>query len=378
MEPETGRSRVYYGYQEAVVSMVVNLALAGIKFVIGFTINSIALIIDGVHSSSDIATSFVVLLGFRSSQKPPDKEHPFGHGRFEDVTSLIVSILLIVVGIEFLISSAERLYNPEEVEGNVFFFLLIGLTIVAKEVLARYSTHLSHKIDSDALLADAWHHRSDALSSIPVALGVLASGYGIYYVDSLSGILVSAIVIYVGYTIGKRSVSSLLGEAPSEEFVEEIKRLAQQEGVTSVHDIYVHDYKTKKVISLNVKVEPMGLKEAHDVADSIEKKIAEEWNASVVVHIDGFEIDDSVREEIANIVEGHREVVSCHAVDIGEKIDFHILVNRDMNIEVAHELAHHLEDDISKRFKKEVVIHVEPCIESCKECSQECREKKQE
>lgn len=378
MEPETGRSRVYYGYQEAVVSMVVNLALAGIKFVIGFTINSIALIIDGVHSSSDIATSFVVLLGFRSSQKPPDKEHPFGHGRFEDITSLIIAILLVVVGVEFLISSVERLYHPEIVNGNIFFFLLVILTIVMKEGLARYSGYLSRKIDSDALLADAWHHRSDALSSIPVALGVLASGYGIYYVDSLSGILVSAIVIYVGYTIGKRSVSSLLGEAPSEEFVEEIKRLAQQEGVTSVHDIYVHDYKTKKVISLNVKVEPMGLKEAHDVADSIEKKIAEEWNASVVVHIDGFEIDDSVREEIANIVEGHREVVSCHAVDIGEKIDFHILVNRDMNIEVAHELAHHLEDDISKRFKKEVVIHVEPCIESCKECSQECREKKQE
>ena len=373
MEPDT--KRAYYGYQEAIVSIVVNFVLFVFKLLVGIYINSIALITDGVHSLSDVATSFVVLFGFKSAEKPPDKEHPFGHGRSEDIVSLVIAVLLIVVAVEFLITSAERFLTPEEVKGSIFFFVLVIFTIFAKEGLAQYAAHLSHKIDSHALLAEAWHHRSDALSSVAVALGVLAAKYDIYVVDSLAGIGVSIIIMYVGYSIAKSAVSSLLGEAPSEAFVEEIMQLAQQEGVTSVHDVYVHDYRTKKVISLNIKVKPMGLEEAHDIADSVEKKIAEKWGASVVVHIDGVTVDESVKEEISKIVEAHAEVISCHAIDIGEKIDFHVLVDKTMTLSEAHELAHHLEDDISEKFEKDVVIHVEPCIETCEECSQQCQKR---
>ncbi len=373
MEPDTRRAS--YGYQEAIISIVVNFVLFAFKLLVGIYINSIALITDGVHSLSDVATSFVVLFGFKSAEKPPDKEHPFGHGRSEDIVSLIIAVLLIVVAVEFLITSAERFLTPEEVKGSIFFFVLVIFTILIKEGLAQYAAHLSHKIDSHALLAEAWHHRSDALSSVAVAFGILAAKYGIYVVDSLASIGVSIIIMYVGYSIAKSAVSSLLGEAPSEAFVEEIMKLAQQEGVTSVHDVYVHDYRTKKVISLNIKVKPMGLEEAHDIADSVEKKIAEKWGASVVVHIDGVTVDESVKEEISKIVEAHAEVISCHAIDIGEKIDFHVLVDKTMTLSKAHELAHHLEDDISEKFEKDVVIHVEPCIETCEECSQECQKR---
>jgi len=374
VEPET-RERAYYGYQEAIVSIVVNLVLSILKFAVGIHINSIAVITDGVHSFSDIVTSVVVLLGFRSAQKPPDKEHPFGHGRFEEIISLIIAVFLIMVAVEFSITSVQRLYHPEVVKGNIFFFLLLICTIFVKEGLARYSFHLSHKIDSDALRADAWHHRSDALSSALVAFGILAARYGIYYVDSLAGIGVSVLIMYVGYSIATGSVSSLLGEAPTEEFVQKVERLARQKGVTNVSDIYVHDYGTKKVISLNVKVEPMGVEEAHAVADSIEERIAEELGSSAVVHIDGVTVDDSVKKEISSIVEEHKEVISCHAIDIGEKIGLHILVDKTMSLEKAHELAHHLGDDISLKFKKEAIIHVEPCIEQCEECSQECEKR---
>lgn len=369
MEPAT---RAYYGYKEAVVSIVVNIFLSIMKLVVGVYINSIALITDGLHSLSDIITSFVVIIGFKSSEKPPDKEHPFGHGRFENIASLIISIFLVVVGIEFLISSVERLYHPEPVHGNFFFFGLVLLTIVVKEGLAQYSTRLSQKIDSAALLADAWHHRSDALSSVPAALGVLASIYGVYYVDSLSGAGVSVIITYMGYKIARGAVSTLLGEAPSTAFVEKINELAKIEKVTDVYDIFVHDYGTKKVVSLTVKVEPMGLQEAHCVADSIEKKVAETLNASAVVHVDGFEVDVSTKEEIYEMVKDCKEVISCHAVNIGEKIDFHILVDKDMKVDEIHELTHRLQEDIERRFNKDVIIHVEPCIERCEQCNQEC------
>jgi cation diffusion facilitator family transporter len=372
VEPEANRA--YYGYKEAIVSIVVNLLLFIIKFVIAIYINSIALLTDAVHSLSDIITSFLVIIGFRTSQKPPDREHPYGHGRSENIISLVISILLIIAGFEFLISSTGRLYSPQVVKGSIPFFLLISFTVFAKEVLARYSAHLSHRIDSHALLADAWHHRSDALSSIPVAFGILAARYGIYYVDSLSGIGVSLIIMYIGYKIARGSASILLGEAPSDALIRNIRRLAEIDGVTDVYDISVHDYGIRKVVSLRMKVEPMGLQEAHAIADAVEKQISDTLCASAIVHIDGFEVDDSLKEEIYNIVEEHEEVISCHALSIGEKIEFHILVDKDMSLEKAHRLAHHLEDDVSRRFKRDVRIHVEPCIGECEQCHEECEE----
>ena len=373
MNPDAHKSRAYYGYLEGTVSIVINLILSFVKFVTGIHINSIALIVDGFHSLSDIFTSVVVIIGFRSAEKPPDSEHPFGHGRYENIATLIIAILLAVVGVEFLVSSVQRLLHPEIVRGNFLFFSVVLLTILAKEALARYSTSLSRKIDSDTLLADAWHHRSDALGSIPVAFGVLASAYGVYWLDSLFGILVSAIIIYTGYKIARDTADSLMGRAPPEELVRDVRRLALEKEVTDVYNISVHEYGARKVISLNVKVRPMGVEEAHEIADSVEKKIAEELNASSVVHIDGITLDESVKKEISRIVEEHDDVISCHAIDIGKKIDFHILVDLNMSLEEAHKLTHHLEDDVKKKFKKDVIIHVEPCTKICDECDQECR-----
>jgi cation diffusion facilitator family transporter len=363
MESLTERERAYYGYLEGAVSIVINLALSFVKFGVGFHINSIALIADGFHTLSDLLTSLVVIIGFKFSQQPPDKEHPFGHGRYEDIASLIIAILLAVVGAQFFISSVERLYRPEIVKGSLLFFAVVLSTAVAKEVLARYSLYLSKKIDSHALLADAWHHRSDALAVIPVAFGILASSYGYYWVDALSGMIVSGVIVYVGYTIARDASSTLLGKAPSDELIQKVRNLASLRGVTDIHDINVHYYGEKKVISLHIQVEPMGLEEAHDIADAAEQKIADALNASVVVHIDGFTVDESMKREISAIVEAHEEVISCHAVDIGQKIDFHILVDKDMGLEEAHRLAHHLEDDISRKYGKDVVIHVEPYVD---------------
>jgi cation diffusion facilitator family transporter len=366
------KNRAYYGYIEGVVSIIINLILASIKFLIGIHINSIALIADGLHSLSDLFTSFIVILGFKSAQKPPDEEHPFGHGRYEDIASLIISILLVIVGIEFCITSIQRLIHPQIVQGNYLFFMIVVLTIMGKEALARYSLYLSQKIDSSVLSADAWHHRSDALASIPVALGILASAFGYYSVDSISGMIVSIVIIYLGIKIAKDAINDLLGKAPPPHFTEKIRRMAQSEGAIEVSNIHVHTYGTKNVISLNVGIEPMGLEQAHSMADSIEKKIAQEFSASVVVHVDVFKIHESVKEEINSLVKEHEEVISCHAITIGDTIDFHILVDKTMSLEDAHELAHHLKEDISTRFNRAVRIHVEPCIDRCEECTQDC------
>lgn len=368
----TVKDRKYYGYLEGVVSIIVNFLLFIIKFGAGYLINSIALIVDSFHSLSDLFTSVVVIFGFRASEKPSDKEHPFGHGRYEDIATLVIAVLLAVVGFEFLITSSQRLIHPQVVRGSYLYVAIVLLTVVVKEGLTQYAFMLARKIHSSSIHADAWHHRSDALAAIPVAFGIFASMYGIYWLDALFGIVVSAIIIYTGYAIAKGAAAFLMGKPPAPELVENIKNLALVEGVTDVYDIFVHDYRSKMVISLTVRVEPMELAEAHTVADRIEKRIGQELGASAVVHVDGFKVDDSMKKEIYWTVKEHPNVVSCHAIDVGGKIHFHILVDRNMSIEKAHELAHHLGEDISLRFNRDVVIHTEPCIKSCEQCSEEC------
>lgn len=369
------RDRTYYGYLEGEVSIVINLVLSILKFGVGIYINSIALIVDAFHTLSDLFTSVVVILGFRAAKRPPDKEHPFGHGRYEHIATLVIAVLLSVVGFEFLLTSTQRLLEPQEVRGTLFFTVVVLLTVVVKEALAQFSFKLARKIDSSTLMADGWHHRSDALAAIPVAIGILASSYHIYWLDALFGIVVSAIIIYTGYSIAKASSSSLMGKGPDESFIERVKHLALLKGVTDVSNIQVHEYGLKKVISLSVKVEPMGVEEAHALADSIEERLKTDADATATVHVDGFTEDESVKERIYTMVKKHDEVLSCHAIDIGDKIDFHILLDKDMSIEKAHNLADHLEKEVARRFGKAVIIHAEPCIESCEHCKEECEKR---
>ncbi len=287
--------RAKYGYLEGTVSIVGNSLLFVIKLILGLFLNSIALIADSVHTLSDVATSAVVIFGFKVSKKPSDKEHPFGHGRAEYIATLIIAILLAVTGFGFIEQSIDRIMNAVELTNldySLTVVIILLFSAVFKEWMARFSFAIGKKINSDILVADAWHHRSDALAAVGVAISIIGSYYGYIVLDPIFGIIVSLIIIYVAILLGKTSSNYLMGQAPDKELIETIKEIAKSvNGVKDVHSISVHDYGNSKVITFHAEVDNnLTMDEAHNIADELENKIMEKKNHSTIIHMEPKEM----------------------------------------------------------------------------------------
>jgi len=278
--------RKKYAYLEAWVSIVGNLTLSAIKIVLGLMLNSISLLADAAHTASDVATSVVVLLGFKFSSSPADKKHPYGHGRAEFIATLLISIMLILVGVEFGKTSYERFVSPSVVGGNFVVALIMLLGALIKEWMSRFSIELGKRTNASALLADAWHHRTDAIASAMVAIAIVASRYGYYKVDALFGLVVSALIIYTGVSIGIDSSSKLLGEVPEDSVIKDIEKTALSVcGVSSVHKVSVHNYGSHKEISLHIQVDnDLSLIKAHEISEEVERAIESQIPCKAMVH----------------------------------------------------------------------------------------------
>ena len=274
-------------YLEAFVSIIINIILAVIKTIFGLMLNSISLIADAVHTASDVLTSVVVILGFKLSAAPPDEKHPHGHGRIEFIASLIISLMLIGVGIKFGIDSYHRYLENTPVKGSYLVVAVMIAAALIKEWMSRLSIDMGNRISSSALIADAWHHRTDAIASLLVALAILASQFGYYRVDAVLGFAVSALIIWTGIEIFNDSTSKLIGESDDTQ-IEKINNLALGVfGVKSCHDIAVHDYGANKVVSLHIEVQgTMMLYQAHEIAQQVEETINREMYALTTVHLD--------------------------------------------------------------------------------------------
>ncbi len=285
---DSGAFRLIAGMLEAWVSIIGNILLFVVKLIIGTLIGSISLIADSFHTLSDVLTSVVVLVGFKISGRAPDKEHPFGHGRGESIATLVIAMLLILVGVEFLVQSVKRLLHPAPVGGTVFVVVVMLVSAVLKELMASLSIWLGRRIDSSTLIADAWHHRSDAVASGLVAVAIVGAIFKVYWLDGLFGVGVSLLIAYTGFQLGRSSANYLMGASPGENILASIKgEAAAVSGVAGVHSVNVHDYGTRLAISLHVEVAAgMDVREAHLIADEVERRIGDKLNADTVVHID--------------------------------------------------------------------------------------------
>ncbi|MGB9813964.1 MAG: cation diffusion facilitator family transporter [Thermovenabulum sp.] len=275
-------------YLESWVSIIGNFFLAITKIILGFVLNSISLIADGVHTASDVLTSVVVLLGFKFSAVPPDEKHPYGHGRIEFLASLLIALMLIFVGFEFGKSSYERFVANEKVVGSTLAALFMIISAIIKEWMSRFSIELGNRISAQALIADAWHHRTDAIASVMVAIAIISSKYGYYRVDAVFGFLVSLLIVYTGVSMAFAACSKLIGEIAEEEVVKEVEETAlSHPDVVDVHKIFVHDYGAYKEISLHVVMNnELSFHEAHDLSEKIEKLIEEKIHCRATVHVE--------------------------------------------------------------------------------------------
>jgi len=277
------------GIFEGVFSVIINLLLFAIKLVLGIMVRSVSLLADAVHSLSDVITSVIVIFGIRIASKPPDRRHPFGHGRADLITSIVISCLLIVVAWEFLLSGFQRFRAPMPVHTDWFIISFLVVSILAKEFLYQLSAGLGRTVQSPTLIADAWHHRSDAISTVLVLVGFVSFIFGAYRLDGIMGMAVAVLIGLTGVTMIRRSASTLLGEAPSPFFIQNIKDITLGcNGVTDVHHIHVHDYGGQTEITVHIRLKPnMHLDAAHAKATEVEQCIKDSVHGTeVTVHVE--------------------------------------------------------------------------------------------
>lgn len=280
--------RFRVGLIESWVSIAANVLLTILKIVFGLLTNSIALFADAAHSASDIFSSLIVLIGFSLARQKPDLEHPHGHGRSEYLAGLAIAIMLIGAGAAFAYSSYNRLVEGAFARTSVPAIIAIIFAILVKEFLYFFSDRLGKLIDSEALAGDAWHHRSDSLSSVLVLVALVGAYFGLPSLDAYLGFGVALFVIYAGIKIARNSCSRLIGAAPSEDMIKGVTECALKvDGVIQTHDLEIHDYGSRKVVTIHIEVNGyLSLDEAHRIADQVEERISDCYHCSTVVHLD--------------------------------------------------------------------------------------------
>ena len=374
--PNTKESAKMYrtkiGVFQGWISVLVNSILFILKLVIGVMVGAVSVIADAVHTLSDVVSSIVVIWGFKQAEKPADVEHPYGHGRAEYIATLIIAILLCVAGIEFVEASIDRIQNPERVAAEWWMILILMVTIILKEITARYAEFLSSKIASGTLHADAWHHRIDAISSILVVAAMIAGKYGYSVVDGWAGLGVAFFLIYTGFEIAKDAVDDLIGKPPTSEEVEVIRQIVMSvDGVLGAHDIIIHSYGHDKFASVHVEIDADETTAvAHDISEEVEDKLEKAIGVEPTVHLDPVHPNDPLVQEVNKVLSLLREsdgrITDIHDVRI-VNTENHQVILFGINIQVGisqKEIVSctlNLENRLKEKFKNyEINIKVSP------------------
>jgi len=273
-----------------IIGAVVDFLLAIFKIIIGILGNSGALIADGIHSFSDLLSDGVVLYAAKHSAEEADDEHPYGHERFETVATLGLAIILAIIGTGIIFDAFNRLQNPGELSHSTLLLSVAALSIFSKEALYWYTLKVAKTYKSDMLKANAWHHRSDALSSIVVFIGILGSLNGYLYLDGVAAIVVGLMVIYIAWELGLSATKELVDTSIDADQVEKLRHsIGQISGVNSVHSLRTRKIGHMISCDVHVQVDPyLSVSEGHIISVSVERVAKEclEDLMDVTVHID--------------------------------------------------------------------------------------------
>jgi cation diffusion facilitator family transporter len=284
------------GYREGTISILANTGLFGLKLWAGITSGSIALTADAWHTLSDSLSSIIVIFGTKLSSRKPDKEHPFGHGRWEQIAAIFIGVLLALIAYDFLKDSFGQFKSGESANFGTLAIVVTVVSIAAKEGLAQYAFYLGRKTGNLSIKADGWHHRTDALSSIVVLIGIFFADR-FWWIDSILGILIALMLFYASYEIIKEAIDKILGEEPSPELIEKIKTLVESNCGENVnpHHFHIHNYISNQELTFHIKVDnKMDVLAAHEIATNIETLIKKELDMVATIHIEpiGFRHDN--------------------------------------------------------------------------------------
>ena len=270
------------------ISIITNIFLFIIKYWVGLVSGSIALIADAWHTLSDSISSVALIIGLRIAKVPPDREHPYGHGRAELLSTVLIGLILGVIGLNFV---KDALYHLIREQAVVFGFWAKAVTIISilgKEILAQLSFYISRKNESPSLRADAWHHRSDALSSIIILIGIFFGGK-YWWMDGVLGLVVAGLILYSGFDIITKAWADMLGKSADEATTRKLKKMVDgmfPDGI-HLHHVHMHIYGDHKELTFHIKLPPeISLKEAHDIASKIEEKVRRDMKIEATIHME--------------------------------------------------------------------------------------------
>lgn len=311
--------RQAYGVLSGAVGIGLNILLFFGKWLAGTSSGSIAIIADAFNNLSDAGSSIITLIGFRLSGQEPDPEHPFGHGRMEYISGLLVSVAILVMGFELIGSSIGKLRSPEPIESSALVFGILIASILVKLYMFFYNHSLSKKIESAAMKATSVDSLSDTVATTLVLIATLISKYTGLLLDGWFGILVGLFILYTGGSTLKETIDLLLGQPPKQEFIDEVKEIVLGHSmVHGVHDLIVHDYGPGRVmISLHAEVDVNGdIQDIHEQIDHIEHELQEKLHCSATIHMDPIVTDDkevlAMKAKVEEMVHFLDESFSMH------------------------------------------------------------------
>lgn len=279
----------------SVISIILNCLLTLIKFISGVISKSSAMISDSVHSLSDVLSTFVVIIGVKISNKKADSDHPYGHERIECVSAIILSGMLFIIGALIGINGIKNVTNSSNlVMPGVLALIASIISIISKEAMYQYTIRVSKKINSAALKADAWHHRSDALSSIGSFIGILGSRLGFKIFDPLASVIISLCIIKVSIDIFKDAIDKMVDKSCDKEVIDKVINVIEKnESVKNIDDIKTRQFGNKAYVDVEISVdENLLLKDAHKVAEEIHNSVENEINIvkHCMVHVNPYEV----------------------------------------------------------------------------------------
>lgn len=351
-----------YGILCGSVGVALNILLSLGKFIAGLSVNSIAVIADAANNLSDAGSSVITMAGFKLAGQKPDPAHPFGHGRIEYISGLIVSMAILLMGFELLKTSVEKIFSPEETVFSIAAIVILCASIAVKLYIFFYNKKIAAKINSSAMAATATDSISDCLATAATLLSIILSAATGINLDGYCGVIVALFILFAGFKAAKDTVNPLLGQKPDPEFVKQIEEtVLSHEEVVGIHDLVVHDYGPGRImISLHAEVsDKENILKIHDVIDNIEKELQKKLECHAVIHMDPISTDDEntlkLKKEINEIVKKENPEFSIHdfrvvAGDTHTNIIFDLLIPYGIS-EDEETIKKKIDDEVKKLNK---------------------------
>ena len=325
--------RTAYGTFTGVVGILSNALLFLLKAIIGFITGSVAVVADSFNNLSDATSNVISLFGFRLGSRPADEEHPYGHGRFEYLAGLSVAVLIMVIGVELIKSSVDKIINPAELLFSWYTVAILGFSILVKLFLMLLNNRAGKLICSNTLIATAKDSRNDVISTSAVLISIILYKYLNIDLDAYIGLAVALFILISGFNIIKETIGPLLGKAPDEDFVESVKeKVLSYEGILGIHDLMVHDYGPGRLFA-SVHAEMSSTEDpfvSHEIIDKIEKEVFEDMGLHLVIHYDPIAVNDTLVMEMSEFLDKSvktiDEQLSVHDVRIVKGVERYIAV----------------------------------------------------